>query len=308
MNLHWLDWGIVAAFLVGLTIAAHKTKKYNTSVADFLAANRCAGRYILGVSDAMAGIGAITVVGMFEAYFNSGFTFVWWGILMNVVLFVVSLSGWIQYRFRQTRALTMAQFVEMRYSKRLRIATGMTAWFSGTINFGIFPAAGARFFQYFCGLPQKMVPLFPGADYKIDIVYAGIMVSLLAIALYFTFVGGQIAVIVTDFIQGTFFNVVIIFILVFAMVRFPWSDVTTVLSERMAGQSKVDPFDTDATRTFDKWYYIIASFVSFWCFMCWLGNQGYASAARNAHEARMGRVFGTWRIYIQNIAVCSIKG
>ena len=158
MNLHWIDWTIVVSFLIVLVIAAQKTAKYNNSVADFLAANRCAGRYILGVSDAMAGIGAISVIAMFEAYFNAGFTFVWWGILMAVVLNVISLSGWIQYRFRQTRALTMAQFLEMRYSKKLRIAAGITAWVSGTINFGIFPAAGARFFQHFCGLPQKMVP------------------------------------------------------------------------------------------------------------------------------------------------------
>jgi solute:Na+ symporter, SSS family len=304
MNMCFIDWAIVAALLIVMTIAAYRTKKYTRTVADFLVANRCAGRYILGVSDAMAGVGAISIVAAFEAYYRSGFTYDWWRLLFYATIIIISLSGWIQYRFRQTRALTMAQFLEMRYSKNFRILAGITAFVSGTLNFGIFPAVGARFFKYFCGLPSYEVSLF--GVLSIDLTYALIMSVLLAMALYFTFAGGQIAVIVTDFIQGTFFNIIIVITLIVLFVKFPWSNIVEAISQRPPGKSMIDPFDAGQTQLFNPWYHTIQAFATFWCWLTWLGNQGYSGSARNAHEARMGRVMGSWRLYTQGIVVVVI--
>ena len=296
MNMHLVDWGILIGLLIIMTWAAHYTKRYTRSVADFLVANRCAGRYILGVSDSMAGIGAITIVAWFEAYYNAGFSLGWWFLAYAFVMLVVSLSGWIQYRYRQTRAMTLAQFLEMRYSKRFRIFAGLTAFVSGSINFGIFPAVGARFFVHFCDLPRFPVPIV--GDYSIDLTYVVVMVILLAVSLYFTFAGGQIAVIVTDFIQGTFCFLVLSVVLVVLFVKFPWCQIFDTLSKLPPGESMLNPLDTEKLGAFDKWYYLIWAFGQFWCWRAWQGNQAYFVCARNAHEARMGTVFGTWR---QNI-------
>ena len=77
MNMHWVDWTVVVAIIIFITIVARSTKKYTKSVADFLAANRSAGRYILNVAGDMSGIGAITVLGLFEIYYNAGFPAAW---------------------------------------------------------------------------------------------------------------------------------------------------------------------------------------------------------------------------------------
>jgi len=129
------------------------------------------------------------------------------------------------------------------------------------------------------------------------------MFILLAVALYFTFVGGQIAVTVTDFIQGTFFNIVIVITLVVLFTKFPWSSIVEAISQRPPGKSLVNPFDITDVQSFDPWYHIIQAFATFWCWLVWLGNQGYSAAARNAHEARMGRVMGAWRGYTQGIVI-----
>jgi len=304
MNMQLIDWGILGGLLVVMIWAAHRTKKYTRSVADFLAANRCANRYILGVSDSMAGIGAITVVAWFEGYYKAGFTLGWWFLVSGLVTLVVSLSGWVSYRFRQTRAMTLAQFFEMRYSKRFRVFAGLTAFIAGSLNFGIFPAVAARFFIYFCQLPQYPITIV--GSYSIDLTYVAVMVVLLVIAVYFTFSGGQIAVIVTDYIQGTLTFIVLSVVLCVLFAKFPWSQVFETLSQQPAGESMLNPLDTAKLGAFDSWYYLIQSFAIFWCWRAWQGNQGYYVCARNAHEARMGAIFGTWRQNLMQMMVMII--
>jgi len=64
-------------------------------------------------------------------YYKRGFTSVWWNLPNWPILFIIALTGWVNYRFRQTRALTLAQFFEMRYSRRFRIFAGLVAFLCG---------------------------------------------------------------------------------------------------------------------------------------------------------------------------------
>ena len=157
-NMHWIDWSILLAFAVFITAIAYSTRKYTKSVADFLAASRCGGRYILAMADGMAGFGAISLVAQFQAYYEAGFTVFWWTAILWPMVLLLAMLGWVIYRFRQTRAFTMAQFFELRYSRSFRVFAGFLAFLSGIINFGIFPSVGSHFFVYFCGLPTT-VPL-----------------------------------------------------------------------------------------------------------------------------------------------------
>ncbi len=297
--MHIIDWAILLLMAVGITTVAFFTKRYTRSVADFLAANRCAGKYLLGVADGIAGLGAITIVAMFEMFYKAGFTGIWWGSLTLPVTVFVAMTGWIQYRYRETRALTMAQFFEIRYSRGFRIMAGGLGFLSGIVNFGIFPAVGGRFFQYYCGLPAYMVSV--GA-LEIDLVYAAVMLALLAISLSFTFMGGQIAVMVTDFLQGSFCNVALVvvgFYLLFC--HFDWPQITDALAKAPADASLINPLKTSGTDNFNVYYYLIQAFVIFFTFMAWQGNQGYYCAARTPHDAKMGRVFGSFRMLIQSV-------
>ena len=154
--MQWIDWTIVAGLVVFLAIVVQTTRKYNRSVADFLAANRCGGRYIVGAADGMAGMGAITIVSTFENYYAAGLAPIYWGALIIPLMLLLRMSGFIIYRFRSTRAFTMGQFFEMRYSRRFRIFAGFLAWLAGIVNFGVFPAVGANFFVTFSGLPETL--------------------------------------------------------------------------------------------------------------------------------------------------------
>ncbi len=232
LNMQVVDWLIVVGLLALLAYAALATRKYNRSAADFLAAGRCARKYVLGVAEGLSCVGAITIVAWFEAFYRGGFSIAWWQIFTLLVQVLVAMSGWVAYRYRQTRALTLAQILEMRYSRGFRIFAGLTIFISGLINFGIFPAVAARFFQYFWGLQPYVVSI---AGLPIDLVYAGIMLGLTLLALLVVFAGGQVTIMITDFIQGTFANIclaiIVIFVLFWAM---PWQRITAVIGLRDA--------------------------------------------------------------------------
>ncbi|MBN1352520.1 sodium:solute symporter [candidate division KSB1 bacterium] len=300
MNLNWVDWSIIVGLASTIIVMAYVTKKYTKSVADFLSANRCAGKYLLAVSDGIAGLGAISIIALFEMYYKAGFTAIWWQTMLMPIGTIIAMTGWVQYRFRQTRAMTMAQFFEMRYSRKFRIFAGFIIFTSGLINFAIFPAVGGRFFQYYLGIPKAIVTL---GILEIDLVFLSLMAILLFISLLFTFMGGQIAVIVTDFIQGIFCNAMFIIIGAYLILSFDWSQIAEAISTAPINASLVNPIKTSQTDNFNVTYFLIGVFGTSFTYMAWQGNQGYFSAARTPHEARMGRVIGMLRALTQTLPI-----
>ncbi len=291
--MHALDWWIVAALVVVLFAAALSTRRYTRSVGAFLVANRCGGRYIISMANAMAGLGVITLVGLFEQNYRVGFTAIWWNTLTEPVLVVMALSGWVLYRFRQTRAMTLAQFFEMRYSRNFRVFTGLVAFVAGLVNFGIFPAVGARFFIALCGLPETFSVAGLGLS-----TYPTLMVGLLSISITFTFLGGHIAVMVTDFIQGVFANVVFIVVIVFLLVTIDWSHIATALLDTPPEKSLVHPMHVGDETHFNPGFFLIAAVIIFYGVLTWQGAQGYNCCARDAHEAKMVGILYGWRFRV----------
>ena len=90
------------------------------SVTDYLVAGRTAGRYMLTLAYGMEWLGAIQIVAMFELYYKSGFPSMWWVMLTTPFNVYVCVSGWGIYRYRETRSLTIAQFLEKRYNRSVR--------------------------------------------------------------------------------------------------------------------------------------------------------------------------------------------
>ncbi|HAI10117.1 MAG TPA: sodium:solute symporter [Phycisphaerales bacterium] len=290
MKLTWIDWSIVLGFVGALTALAAYTKRYTKSVSDFLAADRCAGRYLLTMSEGMAGLGAASVIANFEKFYKAGFAASWWGLMLAPIGIIIALSGWVLYRYRETRAMTMAQFFEMRYSKKFRVYAGMLAWISGTINYGIFPSIIASFLIYFCGFPEHFIV----AGVSIW-TFPVVMFVMLSIAVFFTLSGGMIAVMITDFIQAQFTNIVFLLIMIVLFTKFSWTDITTTLENAPAGKSMMNPFDQSGVSDFNFYFFAIFAFKAFYNCLGWQGSQGYNCSAKSPHEAKMAKVLGEWR-------------
>jgi len=296
MNMAPIDWTILLVVLGVLVGGVLVSRGYMRSVADFLAAGRTAGRYLVAMAAGIAGLGAITIVGLLEMNYIAGFSMTWWGFTMSVVILIITVSGWVIYRFRQTRALTLAQFFETRYSRKFRIFAGVIAFLSGLINFGIFPAVGARFFIHFCGFPPEVsiaglaVSTFPL-----------VMIALLGLALFFVFQGGQVAVIITDFAQGLFVNVVFVVVVLYLFLQVDWSQIVEALLAAPQEASLINPFKTSHIEDFNLGYFLIGIVGVLYGAMSWQGTQAYNSSAKSAHEAKMGSVLGNWRGFPQGL-------
>lgn len=289
-----LDWSLVAAMLAVMLAGLWLSRGAMRGVADFLAAGRSAGRYVLTVATGLAGLGAITIVANLEMNYVAGFSMAWWELSMRVVLMVIAVSGWVVYRFRETRCLTLAEFFERRYSRRFRVFAGLLAWISGIVNFGIFPSVGARFFIHYCGLPDEVLGL-P--------TYAVTMFGLISLSLLFVFVGGQVSVIVTDFIQGLFVNIVFIWLVLHLMTQVSWDQIYAALGTAPENASLINPFKTSHVADFNFWYFLIGVGIVIYGPLSWQGTQGYNASARDAHEAKMGAALALWRTFPQFLAL-----
>ena len=100
MNMHIIDWTIVASMFTFLIIISLVAAKYNRSIADFLVANRCARRYLLTISLSTALTGTLTMVGTWEIHYETGFASVWWWNMIAPVGMLIITTGFIIYRYR----------------------------------------------------------------------------------------------------------------------------------------------------------------------------------------------------------------
>jgi SSS family solute:Na+ symporter len=291
MNLTWIDYIVIGVPLVLVFAVSHYLQRYMRSVADFLAANRSAGRFLICTSMDAGGSNVMALLIAMEIFSHSGFSVGFWKSLGDIFFFVLGVLGLVSYRFRETRSLTFHQFFEVRYSKGIRIFASFLNVFSGTFNFGITPAIVARFFVYYCNMPATLhlgsveVPTF--------IV---VMLILMAASVYFALTGGQISVMVTDCLEGVISAVFYLVVGFFIVCALSTGQMKTALLSGPPGASYVDPFDIGTRADFGVGYLLLTFFLSLYYFRGNSWASGFAAAARSAHELRMAQILSTWRI------------
>ena len=286
----WIDWCIMLipiAFVMGIGIYV---RRYIKGVSDFLAAGRVAGRYVISVGDMAQCLSVIGLIGYVEAHYKAGFAMGFWNNILAPLAIVISLTGFVSYRFRETKAMSLGQFLEIRYNRTLRIYASMLRSIAELLANCMCPALASRFMIYYIGLPVSFD--FLGFEIQTFLVLTVIMVTACIIICT---MGGNLSLMVTDTIQGFFCYPLLVTFTIFIICKFSWNDIVVpVMSDRIQGQSFLNPYEVAGLRDFNMFALIVTIYSTIINRGNWLGT-GSSVAARSPHEQKMAGIMGTWR-------------
>ncbi|MDD3154304.1 MAG: hypothetical protein PHS41_05505 [Victivallaceae bacterium] len=283
----WLIVIIPVAMILGIAFFA---RRYVRDVADYLAAGRVAGRYVISVGDLASGLSVITLVALCEQNYQCGMAMTFWNQLTIPLGIFMSLTGYCVYRFRASRCLSGGQFLEQRYSRNFRIVGASIRTLAEMVTNAIGPAVAVRFFIYFLGIPHK-IPMF-----GFQVPTYGILVAiLLALALALIWPAGRISLLITDCLQSIISYPIFVVITVFILANISWfGDVTPVMLDRTPGESFLNPMDIQSLRDFNMFSLVVVITSSILNRAAFIGNDT-TSVGRTPHEQKMAGILGTWR-------------
>lgn len=276
--------------LVIILGAAIYSGKYVRGVVDFLAAGRVAGRYVISVGDLTAGLSVITLVALCEAKYQTGYGVDFWGKLVAPLGVVFSLTGYCVYRWRETKALSFGQFLEMRYNRPFRIFASALRTISEMITNALGPAIAVNFFIYFLGLPHT-VSIFglPVPCFTI------ILVLLMTMAMVCIWPGGRVSLLITDTFQGLLCYPVFVIIVGYILLNVSWDgEIAPTMMDRAPGESFLNPYDVSKLRDFNIFALVVNLFATILNRASWFGNDT-SNSGRTPHEQKMAGILGAWR-------------
>lgn len=285
----WIDWVITMVPVAGVLFMGWYSRRYIVGVSDFMVAGRVCRRYVLTTSNMANALGLVTLAAFVEVSYRTGFALTFWNALMLPVSVMLGLTGYCLYRFRETRAMSIGQFLEIRYSRPLRIFACFLRSIAEMMANIIMPAIAARFFIYYLGLPET----FNLFGWRCP-TFLVIVVITLTMAISLICMAGELSIVVTDTLQGILFFPVIVILLVFILTKFSWSqEIVEVMSDHAPGESFINPFDIAKLRDFNLFMLFVTFFGMFLHRAS--GVTGTQGSAVSAHEAKMGTILGTWR-------------
>ena len=187
MNFSLLDWIILVVYLVVTVSVGFWVRRYVENLRTYMVAGRRV-KVALGVATIEATeIGTITFMYFGELGYVAGFSCFFIGLLGMFAYLLVGRTGFIIAPLRRLEVMTIPEFYELRYNRRVRLIGGIVLFLGGVLNMGIFLKFDGIFLSEVLGFGEQAI--------------ASIMVLMMVIVVAYTVLGGMLSVVVTDFIQ-----------------------------------------------------------------------------------------------------------
>src|SRR5690349_19507536 len=181
------DCVIIAGYLILSMAAGLYGKRYITGLSDFLVAGRGIGLYLGIATLAATEIGTVTFMYYAELGYKTGFASFVNGLIAGCAMIFIGRTGFIIKRLRELRLMTVPEFFEVRYSRRLRLFTAFLVATGGILNMGVFLKIEGTFLATISGIPLEYLK--------------AVMTGILLLELIYTVLGGMVSIAITDFIQ-----------------------------------------------------------------------------------------------------------
>ena len=211
-NFQTIDWVIVCVYICIPVVIGIVVKKYIRQLSDFIVAGRSLKLFIAIATLTGTELGLVTVMYNSELGFRHGFSAFHVGIIETFCILAIGLTGFIVYKLRQLRVMTIPEFYEMRFGRNVRIVGGIILALGGILNMGLFLQAGARFMMGVTGYSNP-------AGLKL------FMSAMLIMVLIYTVLGGMVSVVLNDFLQFVVLSFGMVIGSIFAISKVGWANL-----------------------------------------------------------------------------------
>ena len=274
MGLGILDGAIIVVFLVSSVAAGLFARKYIKNIDDFLVAGRGMNIY-LGIAALSASeLGLVTVMYHAELGYVGGFPAFSLGIIALIVMSAVGFTGFVIQKLRSLRIMTVPEFYEKRYNRKVRWLGGVIMALGGILNMGIFVRLAADFINAVLGLS--------------DLYLSTTCIILVAIILLYTVWGGMVSVLITDYLQYVVAMLGLLTATVFIFYRIGYMNIIEGIRTHL-GDAGINPFHDASSYGLSfivYQFFLWTAVVTTW--------QTIASRAYSAKDAKTGRKIFFW--------------
>jgi len=241
--MRWLDLGVIAAYLVGITWFGSRFRSSQNSLKDYFLGGRKAPWWAISLSIVSAETSTLTVIGTPSLSFTGNFGFlqlVFGYLLARLVIVTLFLPAYFRGEM-----FTAYELMRIRFGSRIRRLT------AGTFLILRALAEGVRVFAI-----SIVISVVLGTGEMASIA------AILCLTLLYTYEGGMTAVIWTDVIQMTLyvFGAAVSLFLVLQEIPGGWGHVIATaepLGKLQVFDFRIGPLPEFFTRTYSFWAGII---------------------------------------------------
>src|SRR5438045_2530293 len=211
MNFVAIDWIIVIGYLAVSLAVGIIGKRYIGNVTHYLVAGRELGLYVGIATLAATEIGTITFMYNAELGYKYGFAAFAAAMISGVVMIIVGRTGFVISRFRELKLMTVPEYFEIKYSRGLRIVTGVLVALGGILNMGVFLKIEGEFLTIVSGIDSRHI--------------IAVMTVILALELLYTVLGGMVTVVITACFQYVMLSIASILVSIYAVYYAGWGNI-----------------------------------------------------------------------------------
>jgi Na+/proline symporter len=268
--MHWLDWAIVAAYLIYIVYDGLRLTKRSNEVEGYFLANRSLPWWAVGLSVMATQLSAITLVGTTGQAYADGMRFIqfYFGLPFAMVILCMTVVPF----FYRAKVYTAYEYLERRFDAKTRALTSFFFLISRGLACGVIVAA-----------PSVILSIVFGWNEWVTVLVMGLSTTL------YTMFGGVQAVTWTDVKQMIIVFIGLFVILVVIIGQFP-SGVSIGEAMSLAGAAgRMKTVDTSfkLNETYTLWSGLIGGmFLALSYFGCDQSQVQRFLTARSVSEGR----------------------
>ncbi|HXE81215.1 MAG TPA: sodium:solute symporter [Vicinamibacterales bacterium] len=170
--MHWIDWAVVAAYLVWIVHDGLRRTKGSKQVEGYFLAHRSLPWWAVGLSVMATQLSAITLVGTTGQGYQDGMRFVQFYFGLPLAMLILSVT--VVPFFHRAKVYTAYEYLEQRFDAKTRALTSFLFVVSRGLSCGVIVAAPAVILSIVLGWNLTLTVLAIGVPTAVYTMFGGV--------------------------------------------------------------------------------------------------------------------------------------